>query len=393
MKTRRLLLASLLLIFTYIIASAADYRVNVSSTLNVRSTPSTSASKIGTLSEGEIIHDAEQSSTAGWIEFDYYGEHGYVKTEYLQPIDSVTDSHAPLISTFDGNSLFKVFSEPGERNNTIAYIILGCALVMWFICKNVRKLVVNDLFTHRSVLHGGAMLFNIILLLATSGLIIYYVMSSGGCALWFMRPSMVQGPLNGWLYAIINFIIFTYVIINMLANLIKTMDDIGFKSNHVEYDLRFGLLTWGIGIIGFIVCGWWIEKWTNYLLLGLLACQIIQVCIILYQGLRRRAFFMSLVAVIVYVVGALGIVVMCVPLTMVLIMLFIAGVILTAISSGSGNETEPSGRIGPKYVTLQTSANGDLYYDDEDGTHFLYDSGLLRYDSDGNYYDERGNRR
>ena len=392
MKTRRLLLTLLLLIFAFVIAFSADYRVMVKSTLNVRSAPSAGAAKLGTLSDGDVVHDAEQSSTAGWMEFDYQGTRGYVKTEYLQPIEPVTDSNTPAIGDFDGNSLFKAFSERGERNNTMAYVILGLVLVMWFICKFIRKLEVDDLFTHSAVLHGWAMLFNIILLLATCCLIIYYVWHSGEYALWFIRPSMVHGPWNGWLYSIINFIVFAYVIINMLANFIKTMDDIGNEANYTVYDTRFGLLTWGIGVIGFIVCGWWAEGWTNYLLLGLLVCQIIQVCIILYQGGRRRAFFTSLLAVLVYVVGTLGIVAMCVPLTMVLIMLFIAGVILTAISSGSENTSAPSHRIGPKYITIQTNGSGDLYYDDEDGMHFLQRTGACLTDFDGNRYNEQGHR-
>lgn len=392
MKTRRILLTTILLIFAFVIASAADYKVKVNSTLNVRSAPSASASKLGTLSNGDVVHDAEPSDTPGWMGFDYRGNRGYVKTAYLQPIEPVVDSTPSFIGHFDGNALFKVFSERGERNNTMAYIILGCVLVMWFLCKFVRKLEVDDLFTHRSILRGGVMLFNIILLFVTTGLIVYYVWNSGEYALWFIRPSMAHGPWNGWLYSIINFIIFAYVIINMLSNFIKTMDDIGYEANYTVYDIRFGLLTWGIGVIGFIVCGWWAEQWINYLLLGLLVCQIIQLCIILYQGSQRGAFFMSLVAVIAYVVGSLGIVVMCVPLTMVLIMLFIAGVILTAISSGSENTSAPSHRIGPAYVTIHTNGSGELYYDDEDGMHFLQITGECLTDFDGNRYNKQGYR-
>lgn len=375
------------------IVSAADYRVKVNSTLNVRSAPSASASKLGTLLNGEEIHDAELSSTAGWMEFDYHGNRGFVKTDFLQPIESDTGSHGLSFGSFDGNSLFKIFSERGERNKTMSYIIFGCVLVMWFVCKFVRKLMIDDLFSHSAVLHGGEMLLNVILLLATSGLIIYYALNSGEYALWFIRPSLVNGPWNGWLYSIINFIIFAYVIINMLANFIKTMDDIGYEANYTVFDTRLGLLTWGIGIIGFIICGWCIEQWTNYLLLGLLVCQIIQVCIILYQGIQRGAFLMSLVAAFVYVAGSLGIVVMCVPLTMVLIMLFIAGVILTAISSGSENTSAPSHRIGPNYVTIHTNGSGDLYYEDADGMHFFQKTtGECLTDYDGNTYNRLGYR-
>lgn len=58
------------------------YTVNVSSTLSVRRSPSTSGAKIGALSKGSQVEVLE--STGGWARIAYGGSTAYVKADYLE---------------------------------------------------------------------------------------------------------------------------------------------------------------------------------------------------------------------------------------------------------------------------------------------------------------------
>ena len=57
-------------------------RARVSSSLNVRSAPSTSSSVIGSLINDEVINISDETQP-GWYEIEYYGERGWVSKDYV----------------------------------------------------------------------------------------------------------------------------------------------------------------------------------------------------------------------------------------------------------------------------------------------------------------------
>ncbi len=72
-------------------------RVKATTSVNVRSSDSETAERLGTVSEGAILTRIE-SKLNGWSKVEYEGKEAYIKSEYLQVVDS------------DGNAV--------EENNT-----------------------------------------------------------------------------------------------------------------------------------------------------------------------------------------------------------------------------------------------------------------------------------
>ena len=71
--------------------TATTTTVYTTVTLNVRSQPSTTASKLGVLADGTAV--SVKSSTNGWYMISYGGKNGYIKTEY-------TTSRPPAITMY-----------------------------------------------------------------------------------------------------------------------------------------------------------------------------------------------------------------------------------------------------------------------------------------------------
>lgn len=67
--------------------------INISSTLNVRGSASTSASVIGSLKNGDEVEI--KNSLTGWYEINYNGKSGYVSNSYIQIIDNSTTPTVP----------------------------------------------------------------------------------------------------------------------------------------------------------------------------------------------------------------------------------------------------------------------------------------------------------
>lgn len=83
---------SLVKIFTLLLAvlsftsvEAKQYRVTTTSSLNVRSAPTTNSEKIALISSGEIVNVIETVSD-GWMKIELDGTTGYVYGQYLEAI-------------------------------------------------------------------------------------------------------------------------------------------------------------------------------------------------------------------------------------------------------------------------------------------------------------------
>ena len=89
----------LLLFFATLAIQAETYPANcrVTTTLNVRSGPSTGYSKIGKLYRGNtiVVNSITTNRSTQWGEIDYYGRTGYVSTKYVTYVSPVEEEAAP----------------------------------------------------------------------------------------------------------------------------------------------------------------------------------------------------------------------------------------------------------------------------------------------------------
>ena len=378
----------ILLVLISIQLNAEAYQVRVNSSLNVRSQPSATAPLLGTLTNGTKLNDVHFSGN-GWAEIDYNGQIGYVKSSYLFSVESGDTS-----IIFGENNIFAVLDYDGPlEKKWMTYVVLGCIAIMWFLCKFVRKVSAYAIFDSGSSLTGWLMVCNCCLTILTSLFIIHYTIVLGGNAMWFIIPSIVHGPLGGWLYTILNFVFFVYALVNLLVNFIKTMDDFSHSFNHY-INIRFGLIGWGIGIVGFIIC-YYIgnNDWTQWFLIAIICWQLIQVILIWVHGWNGNNLLGLFAASIVYIIGALGIIVLAIPAILMLFVLFVVGGLLTAfVHNNESPSPAQSGSVpyGHKVDIFHNGAGEPFYNDDDGRTHYLNRSGRTYNDDQGNSFDENG---
>ena len=95
---KRVSFTSLIRIFTLLVAimsitsvQAKQYRVTTTSSLNVRSAPTTNSEKIASISSGEIVNVIETVSD-GWMKIELDGTTGYVYGQYLEAVPEVSST-------------------------------------------------------------------------------------------------------------------------------------------------------------------------------------------------------------------------------------------------------------------------------------------------------------
>lgn len=328
-KSMKKLLFLMLVSAFSLLLQAANYKVNVETELNVRASASADAPLIGKLSGGMLLNDVTIYDN-GWALITFNGKEGYVKADYLTKVDGRN-----VVQSDGGQVWYALLNWSGTGHKSLVYWIGACLLIMWVVCKFVR-LLETDFYPRRQS-SDGLIAFNVLLLCVCAGLIFYYVAKMGSNALWFLLPSEV----GSWWYAIMNGIFFIYALINLLAHVGATLNEIG-RRYECNINLRFGIVTWGIAIIGYIVCFWWFKEYLNYLFIGLCICQVIQVivlgCNVWPKGGMLGALFISLV----YIVGTTSVVVLVVPLVVIAIILVIAVIALYVVASmpvGSGSNS------------------------------------------------------
>ena len=120
---------------------AAKYKVNVKSTLNVRETPNVSAEVIAKLNNGDIVECHAIDGNKDWMTVTMSnGRIGYVSAMYLQEYAGTSLKEKDSSGTIVEDFVNKILGPTRNENKNMAYWILAEALLMWFICKFVRKI-------------------------------------------------------------------------------------------------------------------------------------------------------------------------------------------------------------------------------------------------------------
>lgn len=89
-------------------------RVKATTSVNVRSSDSETAERLGTVSEGAILTRIE-SKLNGWSKVEYEGKEAYIKSEYLQVVDS--DGNAVEDNNTDNNQTANNTTNTTTTNN------------------------------------------------------------------------------------------------------------------------------------------------------------------------------------------------------------------------------------------------------------------------------------
>lgn len=359
-RIRHIILA--LLCCISLVASAMSYKVSSQNSLNVRSRPSTSANVVFKLQSGDIVEGVSEIDENGWIAISGRGFSGYVKANYLQPIEDEPNEQKQVMN--DGSAFATVVNAllggQGDGSRKIAYFILVEILVMWFICKFLRGLTL-EFYDTRTIGEEWFKWVTPIIMIITSCTIFYYVKSLGTNSLWFLQPSIV----NSWWFIILNFVIFFYAFTNLIVFFIKTIGDLG-QCFWSSINIKLGMIGWAIGIVGFVISYFCKKEWLDYVLWFEVAIQGIQVIIIACSIKKNKLLGIPLTC-IVYLLGSTAIVLLALPLTVIAIAVAIGIMILCFLSKAdTGNSCSSDSRSkgtlidGPNGPFIQIDSGGSV---------------------------------
>lgn len=300
---------------------AYPYKVNVSSSLNLRSEPSVNSEVLLKLKNGDRVDCQltanEIQGKSNWVQVNYQGTSGYLKAQYLIPIEN---SVSEKIASAQTKQWYELLDWEGDGFRWMTYLIGGLILLMWFECKFIRHLSLN-IRTEVEEDYRKWAVINGLLLTVISCCILFYVAKMGSNSLWFFMPSIV----NSWWFVIVNFIFFIYVLTNLLVFFLMTLKDVA-ETAHTSINLKFGIYTWLLGLVALVIWGFGGYDPT-YIYWGIGVCQIIQIGIILFQLIAKNPLT-ALAVSFLYALGSVSIVILASCLVFVLVALVIIAIVL-----------------------------------------------------------------
>ena len=188
---------------------------------------------------------------------------------------------------------------------------------------------------------GAGYVISNILFLGLCTLEMIYLASTGGSsseALWFCQPSEV-----GWVWTVINFLLFGGVLINQFLCLFDTIGD-AFANGNVTCSLKIGIVSWIIAFFCALLCSFFYKDGLNYVLYSLCFMQLVQsIRIFIRYG---KNILGALWAVFIYLFGSITTAILFIAyfslLIIVLLIVFVAGFLLQSGSSSKSSSSSSS---------------------------------------------------
>ena len=343
----------LVLVFCGIVISTAQtqYEVIASSSLNVRNYASKDGYVLGKLHRGEKVD--VYAINNGWAQIRYNNRTAYVNVKYLKK--SSVQPTSTLQKKNSQSSFLDIDLQKYETGDVewIVFVLLALSLLLWFLRKFVRG--------EEDGIDGGFLYyFNWIIFLLTCGFEIVYVVKMGSDTTWFCSPNYV-----GWLWTIINFIIFGFLVYNQILCFFGTLLDINTFTGG-GYEIKVGYYSWIIFLVTAIIMG--IASWDEYVIWAFILfaiCQLIQIILIFKGIVPYGGWLNAILATLIYVIGSLATVIMLVHFLVLLIIVIIAIFFLSAFasssssSSNSSSSSSSSSETPPPVITPTSEMNAD----------------------------------
>jgi hypothetical protein len=252
--------------------------------------------------------------TDDWAKIEYNFDYAYVSANYIKKIDNPTtksvhqasDTHAIMI---------------GPISAKVMLIIIVCLSIVLFILR-----VCND----DDSLTGGVRITNVVLFIITVALELIYLYTISSKAndievIWFCIPDDV-----GWIWTIVNFIIFAAVLCNQMLCLVGIINDYEYKTGGNTRKI-WGVCTLILGVIALTISLFFYKEAIGCILTILAICQLIQVVLFFIAIVPEGGWVDAIVCSVAYVLGVASFLWM-VLFFFVLLLFVIVGCIVTYIA-------------------------------------------------------------
>ena len=350
-----------LLLMIPAVAAGEAYTVT-SPQLNVRKSPSTRSSVLFKLDKDAVVEVCD-SARGNWVKIEYQGQNGYVNRKYLQQVGQTGtfESKWDLLSNwFKQLNLEKFKQIIGHESHWPVYVGTVLGLLILLI---VYLFFDEDYDTNRPEVS----VIDYVILFFFLGLCVCEIiqfLGYQGDTTWFCSPHIV-----GWIWTIVNFIVFTAVIYAQVMSFILILgflDSLGNRDSHWRWNFYAIIACVVIAIIGIFY-----EPMLTVAFVLFALTILAWPFVLIYYNIQYQGSWMNLViSYVFYLFGLFSIIVTLakyIPLLMVAIVGFI---ILKIIGSDSRSPTIYV--EGEGYITGRGYHGGDRFRGDN-GYHYYYD--------------------
>lgn len=377
MKKIVLIIVGLLLILTSYAQGA--YRVDVSSTLNARELPQENAKVIAQLKKSEVVDVIE--ITDGWAKINYDNRYLYISSKYIRKVESSPIEQDKF--SYNGNFLERIKVQIPDTQWMI-YPILFLSVILWLL--RIKR---DD-----DYLEDGLYITNLICFFLLCTLEIFYVIGVKGDTTFFCSPDSV-----GWIWTIINFILFSLFVYNQILVLFDTFCDMR-ENMYSSIDLRWGIYAWPMLVICVII-GIFFPVMIGIGVGAFLICQLIQVILIFTNIVPNAGWGNSFMFLTIYILGSISTAIVIALFLAILIIVLLACLVLKIVGNASTSSSSSSSYEEQAHREEQArfeeeernSQRGSLSWDNE----FIHDGNgrttrITNVESDGTIRDSDGNR-
>lgn len=295
-------------------SAQTQYEVTASTFLNIRSAADASAPVIGTIDKGGKVDVYEIAD--GWAKIGFDNGFAYVSADYIRKVETPVAAAAEADSPLFNFSLEGLFSADVEW---MVFVIAGLSLVLFFIRKSRGEEPLED----------SLYVANWILFLAVTVVELVYLALMGTRATWFCMPDTV-----GWLWTVINFIIFAFVVYNQFMCYFNTLADTEYNS-YGSFDKRWGLYSWGGLVVGGLVSGFFFQAAVPFVLVAFVVCQLVQIVLIFKGVVPQGGWGKAFLCTAVYLLGSVATLWVLAHFVVLLIIVLVAYFLLSLLGKSS----------------------------------------------------------
>lgn len=302
MKIFSWMICCFLLLFFVFPVRSEQYKITVNTFLNVRSGPGVAYAVVGTLPHGAVVTGDKQ--VGEWVKIDYNGKTGYIKSAYTEIIQTPEQQIAQSPFTDIDNLHF------------LLYVMLALSGII-FIIRRIRG---------ESPLTDTQFFIHLVLFFILCVLELYYFgwLKAG---IWFCKPGEV-----GWVWTVINFLIFGAVVYNQIKAYFNGLEDIIYHSNYVDY--RIGLYSYAGAIVAGLICTFFFPLLVKVVIIALVLAQLIQVFLILKENTTCWRY--GILNVFYYLIGTVATLVILIHFVMLLLIVLIVLFLLSLFGESGG---------------------------------------------------------